>query len=533
MMAMRTFTWAPQAARARLAGADQSATDLPEGSLRDRMVPPMPPGGWRGWAGPLAVTVFGGILRFYRLGVPHAMVFDETYYASDAYGILRHGVEMAKVTNHDTLILRGSTHIFATGASYGGEYVAHPPLGKVMIAAGEWMFGLTPFGWRFAVALVGTLAILMTARIARRMTRSTLLGSVAGLLLALDGLELVMSRTALLDIFVMFWVLAAFGMLVLDRDASRALLAAAAGSGDFGPGLGIRWRRVLAGVFLGLACASKWEGVWFIPAFAAMALAWDVGARRAAGYRSWALGAVGDAGWLPVTFVAVPFAAYLASWSGWFASGLGWGRNWAATNGNHVPVWSALDSWYQYQRSMYQFGIGLHVQGGYTSRPWTWFYLGRPTSMYWAAPKGCGPGGCAQEVLAQGTPAIWWASMGALAFCLGWWIVRRDWRAGAVLVGVAAGWLPWVWFALHDNRTEYFFYAVVFVPFLVIAITLCLGLIIGPARADPVRRAVGAVVAGAYLIVVLVNFAYLYPVLTAQVISFSAWHARMMYTSWV
>ena len=40
------------------------------------------------------------------------------------------------------------------------------------------------------------------------MTRSTLLGCVAGLLMSLDGLELVLSRTAILDIFVMFWVLA-------------------------------------------------------------------------------------------------------------------------------------------------------------------------------------------------------------------------------------------------------------------------------------------------------------------------------------
>ena len=107
----------------------------------------------------------------------------------------------------------------------------HPPLGKIFIAAGEWLFGLTPFGWRFAVAVVGSLAILMTARITRRMTRSTLLGCVAGLLLALDGLEFVLSRTAILDIFVMFWILAAFGCLVIDRDRSRARIADAAASG--------------------------------------------------------------------------------------------------------------------------------------------------------------------------------------------------------------------------------------------------------------------------------------------------------------
>ena len=166
------------------------------------------------WAWMLIVTAAGGALRFYRLTSPRSLVSDEFYYVPDAYGILRHGAEVNHRPNAPSLIVHGSTNILATG----GEFVAHPPLGKIMIAAGEWMFGLTPFGWRFAAATAGTLAILMTARIARRMTGSVLLGCVAGLLLAADGLEFVMSRTAMLDIFLMFWLLAAFGCLVIDRD---------------------------------------------------------------------------------------------------------------------------------------------------------------------------------------------------------------------------------------------------------------------------------------------------------------------------
>ena len=196
--------------------------------LRARLVPPIPGSAFWGWAGPLLVTALGTFLRFNRLSVPPSIVFDETYYVGDAYGILRHGAEINHVKNADALLAHGSTNILAPG----GEFVVHPPLGKVAIAAGEWLFGLTPFGWRFAVAVVGSLAILMTARIARRMTRSTLLGCVAGLLMALDGLEFVLSRTALLDIFVMFWVLAAFGCLVIDRDRARARIAAAVAAGS-------------------------------------------------------------------------------------------------------------------------------------------------------------------------------------------------------------------------------------------------------------------------------------------------------------
>ncbi|HVB45982.1 MAG TPA: phospholipid carrier-dependent glycosyltransferase [Streptosporangiaceae bacterium] len=513
----------------------------PSESLRDRLVPPMPPASWWGWIGPLLVTLFGGFLRFYRLSTPHAVVFDETYYVPDAYGILRHGVEMNAVNSSasrdtvDRLLAHGSTHILGST----GEYVVHPPLGKILIASGEWLFGLTPFGWRFAVALIGTLSILLTARIMRRMTRSTLLGCVAGLLMALDGLELVLSRTAILDIFVMFWVLAAFGMLVLDRDESRARLAAiatapgAVRSGG-GPALGIRWRRVLAGVFLGCAVASKWNGIWFLPAFGGMAIAWDLGARRAVGYRDRLAGVWrSDLKWLPVSFGLVPLATYMASWSGWFASSVGYDRNWAALNGNHTPIWSTLDSWYQYQKSMLGFGLGLTDHSGYVSAPWSWLILGRPVSFFYDEPHTCGVGRCSREVLALGTPAIWWGSVLALLFCLGWWITRRDWRPGSVLLGVAAGWLPWFWFAWHNHRTEYFFYAVIFLPYLVMAITLCLGLIIGPVAAPPGRRATGAIVAGVYLLLVVASFAYFYPVFAAETLPYNLWHQRIWFASWL
>jgi dolichyl-phosphate-mannose-protein mannosyltransferase len=548
-----------------------AATDLAEpaapgdalpGPAPARSGPLIPGSTFWGWAGPLLVTLFGGFLRFYRLGQPKAVVFDETYYVPDANSILHHGVELNHVSWVNRLLVAGDTHFYKLSngqlgeCGHGaracvGEVVAHPPLGKLMMAVGQWTFGLTPFGWRFSVAVVGTLSILMTARIARRMTRSTLLGCVAGFLLALDGLELVLSRTAILDIFVMFWVLAAFGLLVLDRDKTRARLAGAAAADPEdarGPNLGIRWLRVLAGVCIGAAIASKWNGLWYLFAFGALAICWDLGARRAAGFREWLPGGMrSELKWLPVWCLAVPAAVYTLTWSGWFATGDGYDRNWAAQHGNHTPIWSALDSWYQYQHWMLSFGLGLDAGQNYKSNPLGWFVLARPISFYWYEPNAttCGSHCVSAEVLAIGTPAIWWAGTLALVFCLFWWLSGfigdlvfdrlpvRDWRAGAVLLGVLAGWVPWVWYAWHDNRTEFYYYAVAFDPFLVIAITLCLGLIIGRARAAPGRRALGAVAAGGYLCVVLLNFAYIYPILTAQVIPYASWLSRMWFPRWI
>jgi dolichyl-phosphate-mannose-protein mannosyltransferase len=516
------------------AGTPATETADRAAALRARLTSPLPADRVWGWIGTLLVTAFGAFLRFDRLAVPHAIIFDETYYAKDAFSILNFGVERNFVNNANTLILSGNTHIFAPG----GEYVVMPPLGKILIAAGEWIFGLTPFGWRFSAAVAGSLAILLVCRIARRLTRSTLLGCLAGLLMSLDGLEFVMSRTGLLDIFLMFFVLAAFGCLVIDRDTSRNWLAeavAARGSAGAGPRLGVRWWRVAAGFLLGCACACKWDGLWYIIAFGALAIAWDVGARRAAGITHYWRGALGrDGRWLPVTFGVLPLAVYIASWGGWFASSVGYDRNYAAAQGFHTPVISALYSLFEYHVQMLQFSVGLHTHHPYESQPWNWLLLSRPVAYYYSAPTSgaaCSVAPhCSQEVLAIGTPAIWWASIPALIFCLAWWLLHRDWRPGAIVLAVAAGWLTWFPFV---SRTKFFYYATEFEPFLILAIVLCLGLIIGPARASVARRSIGAAVAGAYVLVVLANFVYLYPILAGKVIPYTSWLSRMWYHGWI
>jgi dolichyl-phosphate-mannose--protein O-mannosyl transferase len=518
--------------------------------LRARLAAPLPDDRPWGWLGPLLVTAFGTFLRFNRLRVPRAVIFDETYYVKDAWSILQHGVEWIPVSKSgvpdyaNQLMVAGHTNIFAPCQGTGcAEFVVQPPMGKLLIAGGEAMFGLNPFGWRFASALFGSLAILLMCRIARRLTRSTLLGCLAGLLMALDGLEFVLSRTGILDIFLMFFVLAAFGCVLIDRDVSRAALAervaatpgaAEAGSPGTGPRLGIRRWRVAAGIFLGLAVATKWNAAWYIIGFGALTIAWDIGARRAVGLRSFVRGALRDAVWLPLTFVVIPLALYIASWSGWFATSTGWDRDYAATQGVHNPVISALYSLYEYHLQAVGFGLGLSKPHHFQSQPWDWLLVTRPVAFYAQCYTGpanyqpCPKGQVAweQEVLALGTPAIWWGSMLALLFCLGWWLLRRDWRAGAVLLGVLAGWGPW--FPLV-TRTKFYYYALEFEPFLILAIILCLGLILGPASAGALRRSVGAGIVGAYVLVVLIMFWYFYPLLAAEIISYQDWWSHIWY----
>ncbi len=154
-----------------------------------------------------------------------------------------------------------------------------------MIALGEALFGYNGLGWRFTGALCGVVLVLLVVRITRRISRSTLVGGIAGLLLIADGVSFVIARTALLDIFLVFFVVRAFGCLIVDRDQVRermhvALLEGRIAETPWGPRLGVRWWRFGAGVLLGLACATKWSGLYFVLFFGVMSVAFDVAARK-------------------------------------------------------------------------------------------------------------------------------------------------------------------------------------------------------------------------------------------------------------
>ncbi|WP_327721415.1 phospholipid carrier-dependent glycosyltransferase [Streptomyces sp. NBC_00490] len=541
-------------------------TGRPHTSVRDRLVVPFPEPGsgpwrmlglsptaafrlarWSGWGGPLLVALLSGLPRFWRLGSPRSVVFDETYYAKDAWSVLRLGYEGTwpdrKVADPHIL-----AHPQVISLSDTGSFVAHPPTGKWVIALGEWMFGLTPFGWRFMTAVLGTLSVLMLCRIGRRLFRSTLLGCLAGALMAVDGLHYVMSRTALLDLVVMFFVLAAFGCLLIDRDHARARLAAAlpvpedgrvrpdGHTGDHA-GTGARPWRIAAGLCLGLAASTKWNGLYFLAFFVVLTLLWDVGARRVAGARHPYRAVLRkDLGRSVLSLVPVAVVTYLVTWTGWFLSDDGYGRHWADGRGG---TWSwipaPLRSLWHYEYGVYQFNVGLHTPHKFESNPWSWLVLGRPVLFHYESPKpgteGCRTAtDCTQTILALGTPLLWWSACCALVYLLYRWALRRDWRSGAVLCAVGAGYLPWF---LYQDRTIFSFYAVAFVPYLCLAVTMMLGALLGPPGATGERRTLGAVAAGVLVLLIVWNFAYFFPAYTGQTIPYADWRARMWLDSWI
>ena len=464
------------------------------------------------------IVALAAVLRLYNLGYPNKLVFDETYYVKDALSLTATGFEHDWPAGSDDLLAAGKVPVF----SDTGSFVVHPPLGKWIIGAGMALFGQgNSFGWRFSVAVLGIAAVFLVMLVARKLFKSTVWASLAGLFFAIDGLAIVMARTALLDGILMFFVLLAFWFLLLDRERS------------FGK-LFNRPYLIAAGAALGAATAVKWNGAYFLAVFGIYVVLNELLANRDTTFVQFAKSAASKFALL----VPTAFIVYLASWTGWLTTTGGYDRNFADDVANR---WTGLLSWvpielqslWHYHVDAYNFHINLRSPHSYASSPLTWFLLGRPTSFFYEGLQpGAGncsaAGGCSSAITALGNPFIWWAAIAAIILLI-WLLIRNgDKVAGAILVGVAAGYLPWM---LYLQRTVFQFYVIAFEPFVVLALVYAMAALwrqAGPERRPRLLKAFAA-----YAFATLAFSLFFLPIWFGTWTPYWFWYLHMWLPSWI
>ncbi|HSL10456.1 MAG TPA: phospholipid carrier-dependent glycosyltransferase [Actinomycetota bacterium] len=517
----------------------------------------------------LAVTALGAALRFVHLSHPDEFVFDELYYAKAGCILIGETDRTCRLDDTEKLFREQRWDV--------GSYV-HPDLGKWQIALGEKAFGMTSFGWRATSALAGTLVVLIGAVLAWTLFRNVVWTAVGGLFIAVDGMNLALSRTALLDVHLQLWVAAGFLFLVLDRSwierrsavapATPTGAGAALGSdGDDGgeagddadgevpprpepPVYSPVWRpwRWAAGAAFGAAVAVKWSGAFALAAAVILAYLWETSRRRR---RDPSVGrAVGravarESFGIVLALAFVPVLVYTASWLPWFHH---FGHD---VVGEPVASLRALVSehdqmWEYHRRTLQEFEEddegNVTPTHAYYSRPWKWPILARPVLFY----SDRGKGDVAQ-ISAIGNPAIAWASVVAVPYlALAWWRLG-DWRAGMLLVAFAGQWLPW--FAM--SRPQFSFYLLPMTPFLALAVTYLLWKL-SEARIVVRDRETGVVATNpetggpavsrgrpylpfviAFVVAVIGLAVWFWPIVSAGRISDDRWRAIVWFRAWM
>jgi dolichyl-phosphate-mannose--protein O-mannosyl transferase len=143
--------------------------------------------------------------------------------------------------------------------------------------------------------------------------------------------------------------------------------------------------------------------------------------------------------------------------------------------------------------------------------------------------KGCTVDYCGASITGLANPLIWWAATAALVYVLYRFIRFREWRAGLILMGMAAGYLPWL---MYLNRTVFEFYTIAFEPYMILALTMVIGIVLGSAKDPTWRRVSGLRTVGAYLVLCVVASIFFWPLWTGMQLDYALLQAHWWLPSW-
>ncbi len=478
------------------------------------------------WIGLLGILCLAIGLRFWGLNRFNALVFDEIYYAKYGQNYLNH------VPFFD----------------------AHPPLGKYLIAFGMWLSHFLPFSttttsslegstyapwsFRWFDAFTGSLIPPIVAGIAYSLSGRWSYALWAGLFTALDGLLLVESRYALINIYMVFWGL--LGQLLVLSGIRQASVR-------------MRWSVLaLAGICFGASISVKWNGLAFIVGVVlfwalVQVLRWlsDVGRspdQSSPQPKTDVATTVFQATsrlhvlTLMVVLGVIPLLVYTLIWI------------------PHLEINQITLSWVHEQ----MFGYHTRMKDGtdvhpYCSRWFTWPLMLRPMSYFYQTtrtitdplpplnpPIPNGEGAVIYDVHAMGNPFLWWYSAIALITLTLQWMesisrgrkvltsaIRKNPTAYLpslfVLTNYAASFLPWI--AVTRCTFIYLYMGASVYGFMAIAY-----LVDQWTQSSSLRwRSLGLLIA----FTIVIAFLYWLPVYLGLPLTTTEFRNRMWFNSWI
>lgn len=418
----------------------------------------------------------------------------------------------------------------------------HPPLGKVLMSFAIAIFGMTPFGWRFAGTLAGVLMLPGMYMLGKLLIRRKWGGAAAALFMALDLMHFTQTRIATIDSFVVLFIIWSVYFMIRwfmmddpEIPLGKTLIP-----------LG------LSGLFMGLAVASKWTGCY---AGIGLALMFFFGVYRRlrlyAALRRESLQksmkgkarAKAEAELSPwkdqrvihvlitvasclIFFVAVPLLIYFCSYIPYFAPEGGVTVKKVVKAAEHML-------WYHSQP-------GLGMTHWFYSPWYEWPVIATP--MWYYAGGSTIPEGFGASITAMGNPAVWWpglAGLVALFPCMALIYRRRsaafqsrdqalykkfdDPRWLLVLICFAAQYLPWV----LVPRGTYIYHYFPSVPFIILALLLCLDFL-----GDRCRKT-AAVIVAVLLFAAAALFVAFFPYASGITVSTSWLEAMRWFRGWL
>lgn len=358
--------------------------------------------------------------------------FDEIYHGRTAYEYL-HGLPVYETT--------------------------HPPLGKVILSAGIWLFGMNPFGMRIMNILAGVVLLLVLFLLAREVLYTRAAAYLALLLGFLDFMPFVQSRYSTIDTFSVLFICLMYlwffkyvnlsgrkeqGAGVPNPWPGRAFLYAALTIFCFALGAGIKWTAVygfggvvICFLLLRVVEYNNYRNRRRRILEAEPNLYGDRKEKPAArtqtgDFHFWKRQTVKSILWILMLFVVIAPLAYYFPYIPYLQC-----------SGVKEPLSrEAVVKVMENQVGMYGYHSRLTSTHPFSSSWWGWPFNFRPLWLYtnqWLEVNR------KEVIVSLGNPAVWWAAVaGVLAFVYVWvFRVRKFHPLVLVLIAYSSLYFPW------------------------------------------------------------------------------------------
>ncbi len=299
----------------------------------------------------------------------------------------------------------------------------HPPLGKVFIALGIRIFGMTPFGWRIVGTLFGVFMIPVIYIISKRLFQSTFIALLGCVMLTFDFMHFAQTRISTIDVYVTFFIMLMYLFMYKYYNMDFTITS-------------FRQQMVpllLSGIAFGFGVACKWTAVYACAGLALVFFITLIGKYKKD--RDFSV-AVKTCGMCVIFFILIPVLIYCVS---------------------YIPFMRSNDDFsfgaiWENQQSMFAYHGKTVVSSThpYSSRWFSWPVIYRPIWYY----SGETVNGFKEGISSFGNPAVWWLGIPSFFACIYYVIVHKDKKALYVLIGYLSCLLPWVFV----ERTTYIYH---------------------------------------------------------------------------
>lgn len=407
----------------------------------------------------------------------------------------------------------------------------HPPLGKLVIAAGIASFGMDPFGWRILGVIAATAMIPLIFVFGKRLFKSALAGCFAAFLLTFDFLHFTLARLAIGEIYLLLFSLLMFYFAFdyFEKREAELTATARAQNGRAAHSL------FLAILCFGLGFAVKWIAIFGLVAVLILLL-----------INNWRLKQplLRDARVVLAGLFAAA-AIYIATYIPYMLSGEGHGL----IDLHQLPVYldylteyltqgtiSVLptDSWtvFDLQLRMFGYHAGIEATHPYSSPWWSWPLLLKPLWLYANSLDGM-----VSTIVLMGNPVLWWCSIPALT-ALGALLIRTAVKRRAdertflflfILIPFLIQWLAFI----SIPRILFIYHFTANLPFLIFAVTYWLQLPFAREWHTKRSKHIALCLVVLFLVLVAVLFFLFYPAISGYPVSYEYKESLRWLSGWV